>query len=217
MVFKTFTTERKALRKTSIDISRKGSVVKERCRQLSDIALMLREERKISNEDLSYLVCRYIGADKETMRAYLGYYGRIKRSKRTGEGYSVGLPRKGYLEVFGFMHRARNNEWVIHEQVTLPSAVSAFHTSECSDVFKEKISISSSVGVVSNRETVGNGETVERGKKEEEDTERDRNFTPKMCPKISELTPEEQLILTAKPTDKSIDRAFVRWGTDGGS
>ncbi|MCJ7423108.1 hypothetical protein MUP01_02420 [Candidatus Bathyarchaeota archaeon] len=141
-----FTTERKGIRKTSINIARKGSIVKERCRQLAEIALELSTDRRIGEGDLAYLVERYIGSDKETVRAYVGYYGAIKH-RSSGEGYAVGLSRKGYLEKFDFMHRARR-VWVIHAQVRLPIAPIPYQNSDevvCSES-KEQISISFSQG-----------------------------------------------------------------------
>jgi hypothetical protein len=198
-VFRSFTTERK----TSINIARKGSIVKERCRQLSEIALDLSSDRKISEEDLAYLVERYIGADKETKRAYLGYYGRIRRT-RSGEGYVVGQSRTGYLEKFDFMHRA-GRTWIIHAQVKLPTGPVPYQNSEeVQSKSIEKIYLSSSLGVVSNRETE---ENIETGRKKEEEYREIEKFYSKDFPKIPELTPEEKLILITKPTDKKEENA----------
>jgi len=52
------------------------------------------------------------------------------------------------------------------------------------------------------------GGIVRGGKKEEEDTKRDRNLSPKICTEIPKLTPEEKLILTAKPTDRKKESAI---------
>jgi len=202
-----FTTEHKGMRKTSIDISRKGSIVKERCRQLAEMALDFWPDRKISEEDLAYFVERYIGSDKETVRAYLGYYGRIRRAK-TGEGYLVGQARKGYLEKFGFMHRA-GRSWVIHAQVKLKSGSLSYQNNECSDSSKEKIYLSSSVGGESDREalanveTLGKAEALERGRKKEEEYREIEKFYSKDFPKIPELTLEEKRILYAKLSEES--------------
>ena len=40
---------------------------------------------------------------------------------------------------------------------------------------------------------------------------------PSSIPDMPKLTLEEHAILYAKPTDKSVDRAFVKWGTAGES
>jgi hypothetical protein len=138
--FRSFTTERK----TSINILRKGSIVKERCRQLAETALSRFPDRRISDEDLNDLIEDFIGADKETVRAYKGYYGRIKYG-RSGEGHVIGLSRKGYLERFGFMHRS-GRTYVIHAQVKLPTGPIPYQDNEESSVFKENISISFSQG-----------------------------------------------------------------------
>jgi hypothetical protein len=138
-ISKSFTTERKT---TTINISRKGSIVKEKCKQLTEIALDLFPDRRIPHEDLTFLIMRYIGCDKETIRNYAGYYGTVKR-RASGEGYVVGKQRKGYLEIFDFMHRVNFNEWVIHAQTTLSKPFLEHHNNEglsqiCS---KEKLSL----------------------------------------------------------------------------
>lgn len=116
--------------RTTINICRKGSIVMERCRQLTETALELFPNRKISSEDLEYLITKYIGGDRGTIRAYMGYRGRVARSKSSGEGYVVGNPKKGYLETFGFMHRISNGEWVIHAQMKLSNAGLGNHNNE---------------------------------------------------------------------------------------
>jgi len=109
-----FTTER---RKTTININRKHSIVKERCRQLTEIALNLFPNRKISHEDLTFLVISYIGGNRGTVRAYMGYLGR-KIGSSWGNVKFTGKRRRGYLEIFGFMHRKDVN-WIIHAQKKL--------------------------------------------------------------------------------------------------
>lgn len=81
-VTKSFTTERKHKPKTTIDISRKGSIVKERCKQLVEILLQLYPEGIVPEEDMVYFIARYIGADRNTIRAYLGFKGSIARNKQ---------------------------------------------------------------------------------------------------------------------------------------
>ena len=84
----------------------------------------------IGDEDLADLIRRYIGADKETLRAYMGYYGIIQRCKRSGEGYVKGLSRKGYLEILDFMHRTSRMTWVIHAQSTLEKSALGYQCNE---------------------------------------------------------------------------------------
>ena len=183
----TFTTERKPKLKSSINISRKGSIVKERCRQLTDIALELFPDRRISDEDLDYLISRYVGGDRETRRAYKGYHGRVTRSKSSGEGYVQGQTRKGYLEIFDFMHKIGHNVWVIHAQMKLSEPQIPYHNNETSEkekASKEKISLSQR----GNSDTVsdlGHGDVVVQKQINNNNTVRERNFTPKIFPKIS--------------------------------
>ena len=58
------------------------------------------------------------------------------------------------------------------------------------------------------------GDGVKGGRKKEEEYREIEKFYSIDCPKIPELSPEEKLILTAKPTDKDIDRSFVKWDTE---
>lgn len=138
-VTKTFTTGRKP--KTSINISQKHSIIYEKCKQLTEIADNLVEDHKIEDQDLKDLIELYAGADKETIRAYFGYYGHITRNNRTGEGRVIGLSRKGYLEKFGFMHRVRGI-WFI----TYQSKLSVSNTNERVECSKEEIYLSKSEG-----------------------------------------------------------------------
>src|SRR4030065_384508 len=87
--YTTFTTCRKKP-KTTINISRKGSIVKEKCRQLTETIERLCPNRVINDEDLVFLIQESIGADKETIRAYKGYSGHI-RAGRCGDNKIVGL------------------------------------------------------------------------------------------------------------------------------
>jgi hypothetical protein len=166
---RSFTTEKK---KTTININRKGSVVKEKCKQLINIVMRLFPQGIVSTEDLEMLVEDYCGADKTTVRAYVGYYGSIRRSKRSGEGYVCGIPRKGYLEKFSFMHPVNRYKWKVNQ-----TCLSAFHNSEgLSQVVPiEKISFSScvggGVGLPSSIEVVTDNNN--------NNTERERNFLHK--------------------------------------
>lgn len=109
-------------RKTSINISRKGSIVKEKCRQLTEIASGLVADGIISDPDLTDLIEDHCGADKETVRAYKGYRGSIRQRKGSNEGYIFGQSRKGYLEKFGFMYRVNRSLWKISQTVLLSSS-----------------------------------------------------------------------------------------------
>ncbi len=138
--------QRKVKGKTTINLNRKGSIVKERCRQLTEIALGLYPKHIINNEDLAYLVTSYIGGDRGTVRAYMGYQGYVKHSKTGCLSRIIGRPRKGYLEKFGFMHR-KGVFWIIHTQSELfPSKPPLSLNNECVDKTpsNEKISLSHS-------------------------------------------------------------------------
>jgi hypothetical protein len=172
---KTFTTERQ--RKTTINISRKGSIVKERCRQLTEIITNLFPNRTLSDDDLVCLIQDYIGADKETIRSYKGYSGHI-RTGRCGDNKIVGLSRKGYLEQFGFLRKIPGRRWVIC-QLSLASQDMIIENSKPKIASKEKSSISQGERIREQRfEKVVLSYSRER--KEEEDTEKDRNFSPKI-------------------------------------
>jgi hypothetical protein len=212
-----FTTERKKPR-TTINISRKGSIVKEKLAQLTEIALNLFPNRVVTNEDLKDLIQMYIGADKETVRNYMGYFGHI-RAGRCGDNRVVGLSRKGYLETFGFMHRSHGN-WVIHAQSVLSS-----QDMNSGLESNEKISIShNNMPITSWKGSEGKLGTVSPSSnelEEEEDTEKERNFSPMIYPKILDislkdikqlqLNPLEKAILRAKPCEEP-DRSKVDWG-----
>ena len=207
-VEKVFAVGRK--RKSTINISRKGSIVKERCQQLCGIALELFPERVVSEDDLSYMIMRYVGSDKETVRAYMGYYGHI-RAGRCGDNRIVGLSRKGYLEVLGFAHKISFGRWVIHAQAILSSQASE----GLGVVSNKNFSISQSgsgcvVKGVSSGSNVGSSNELE----EEEATEKDRNLCMEDIGKVTSdimLSAEEKAILAAKPSS-NLDRGRVDWG-----
>jgi hypothetical protein len=188
-----FTTERKHGKKTNIDISRRGSIVREKCRQLSEIALNLFPDRRVPDQDLGDLIQRYIGADRETVRAYKGYHGSIRRSKRSGEGYVVGQLRKGYLEVFDFMHRVSHGEWVIHAQMKLSNADLEHHNNEGLE-FESKEDFSLSQRGSNNTLESGVTERVIEDRKynNNNNTERERKVTPKISPKICKQSSESE-------------------------
>jgi len=178
-----FTTERKHKHKSTINISRKGSIVKERCRQLTEVALDLCPNRRISHRDLTFLVKEYIGADRNTVRAYLGYKNRVSHSKKPGQlSKIIGHTREGYLVTFGFMHPIAGKFWLIHAQSQLsplsPSPPLRNNESIDRKIIKENISLSQDrekhTVNVSYTNRINNNNTV-----------RERNFTPKISPKIN--------------------------------
>lgn len=166
--------------KTTINICRKGSIVKEKCKQLTETASRLFPDGIIKQIDLEGMVEDYCGADKETVRAYLGYAGRIRRSRKTGEGYIMGEKRRGYLEKFGFIHRINRETWRINQQL-LP-LFSLFQDSEGlakENHIKKSISLDHSKASESeeNIKTTCHSdiETAERITNKQ-DTEKERNF-----------------------------------------
>ena len=208
-----FTTHKKT-RKTTIDISRKGSIVKERCRQLTDMIINLWPSRVLSDEDLVCLIEDYIGTDKETVRNYKGYGGNV-RVGRCGDNKIVGYSRKGYLERFGFLRKIPGRRWAVCQSV-LSSQGSV---KSCGGVgSKEKIFISPSQSC---GERVG-GETAlevapnsSNELEEEEGTEKDRFFTPMISPmirasedKARNLSP---MISPKISTENSGDDPTLKW------
>ena len=150
----------------------------ERCKQLVEIIAGLYPDRVISDTDLVCLIQRYIGADKETIRAYKGYLGHI-RAGRCGDNRVVGLSRKGYLEKFGYLRKIPGHKWVIcqtalfsHKGMTVDYGGSGS---------KEKISFSKgNMGHVEKQPNPLAGREANRRLVEEEDTEKERKFTPKI-------------------------------------
>ena len=112
------------------------------------MALEMCPNRRISHEDLVYLITSYIGGDKETVRAYVGYKGFVKHSHSGGLSRVIGEKHKGYLEIFGFMHQIKHKTWLIHAQTQLipPTAPLSLNNEGYKvggNDSKEKISISS--------------------------------------------------------------------------
>lgn len=207
----TFTTHSKKP-KTTINICRKGSVVKERCKQLVDVIVEMFPERVLSDDDLTCLIQDYIGADKETVRSYRGYGGHI-RAGRCGDNHVVGLSRKGYLETFGFLRKVPGRRWMIVQAVLSEGSISSqamsrevsypsFYSPNGSN---EKISISPvQVGCVVSGSSSGSNDGSSRRLEEEEATEKERNFAPMISPMIRDisdldiLSAEEKRILQVK-------------------
>lgn len=188
-----FTTHKKA-KKTTIDISRKGSIVKERCKQFAELINFLFPGQVVSDEDLTELIEDKIGGNKETIRAYKGYSGHI-RAGRCGDNHVVGLSRKGYLERYGFLVR-RGRNWVVCQallssQGIMKGDVGVGDGERLGLVSNEKISISASQpftpkGKGSEGKPILEVSLSSREREEEEDTEKERNFTPKISPMISD-------------------------------
>ncbi len=217
-VEKIFTTGRKP--RTTINISRKGSVVKERCKQLSEIALNLFPERVIPDADLKDLVMMYVGADKETVRSYTGYYGHVRQG-RCGDNQLVGLSRKGYLEMLGFMRKVGHGRWAILGQTSLCESVSFPHTykDSCQVGSNKKISLSlSGSGVASGQAFEETKRVAITTSNNNNTSEKERNFSPMIYPMISEelsvdkFSSEETDVLAAKPCAKEPDKGRVDWG-----
>jgi len=189
-----FTTHRKKP-KTTINIFRKGSIIKTKCTQLTKaIVEMYPEDGIISDEDLLCLIQDNIGADKETIRAYKGYAGHI-RAGRCGDNRIVGVSRKGYLEVMGFLRKIPGHRWAVCQAV-LPSQVTSSEKVSESCGSNEKISISTpSENIVQNqlfsepkKATDANcGNSLEK----KEVIEKERNISPKIPPKNLQFTPED--------------------------
>jgi len=224
LIEKTFTTESKHKPKTTIKLNRKGNIVKEKCRQLTQIALNLFPGRIISHEDLAFLVKSYIGGNRDTIRDYIGYLGR-----RIGSSYGnvkwIGKSRKGYLETFGFMTH-KGLKWIIHAQSQLlPPVPPLSREDECiaKNYSKEKISLSHSGNdyTVTNSLTNGGSDVVESREKRERDIVRERNFTPKIIGKTESTTDKnlEFLERLAKATPcEDVDLARekcpkIKWGS----
>lgn len=179
----TFTTERRHKPKSSIDISRKGSIVKEKCEQLSITALQLFPNRRISHKDLVDLIMRYIGGSKETIRSYLGYKGFVKHSTKGEISRVIGEKHKGYLEIFGFMHKKSGQKWFIHAQSQLISAAPS--TPVNNEWLHSKENISFSPREEEEAERLGKHGNI-RVNINNNNTEKKRNLSPMISPKISE-------------------------------
>lgn len=189
MSYPVFTTNRKET-KSKINISRKGSIVKERCKQLTQIIGDLFPDRSISDDDLVCLIQEYIGADKETVRAYKGYGGHI-RAGRCGDNRIVGVSRKGYLEVMGFLRKIPGHRWAVCQAALLPTQVRP--SERVSEIVgsNEKISISTSspksVCVQSSLD-LETSSSCSRELEKKEVTEKERNISPKISPKNLECS-----------------------------
>lgn len=201
-IHKTFTTARK---RTTINISRKGSIVKEKCRQLTDLVLRYFSTGIIHDDDLTAMIIEYIGADKETIRAYKGYHGHI-RAGRCGDNRIVGLSRKGYLEKFGFLKKIGNFKW----QVCQLKLLSQDMTMKVKP--NEKISLSQNNMAITQEESEKPLVSQYIELEEEEDGEKERNFVHKS---LEKLTPLEQTILRISKDPKAAkaepDKAKVKF------
>jgi len=231
LIEKTFTTESKHKPKTTIKINRKGNIVKEKCRQLTEIVLNLFPDRIISHKDLAFLVMDKIGGDRGTIRAYMGYNGYVKHSNSGNLSIVIGKKRKGYLETFGFMTR-KGMKWIIHAQSQLlPPHTPLSLNNECvsKNYSKENFSLSQSPTLQINTERLsdcrGQGdsecETDSSSKiNNNNNTERERNFTPKIIGKIESITDKnleflERLAKATPVEDEDLARKKcpkIKWG-----
>lgn len=212
--------------KTTININRKHSIVKEKCNQLMKMMWDLGYRNKIPHGDLRYLICEYIGGDRGTVRAYLGFRGRVQHNIFGSK--VIGIMREGYLQIFGYAERKNAKAWILsHKNVPLP-----YHYKEelippvpplpnnderLRKVKMEKISLSQRGSNYTENSSLTNGEGgVVRNRINNNNTERERNFPNGIQNCIrKELTKLEQAILTAKPSEKGEpDRAKIRWNSD---
>lgn len=129
---------------STIDINRKGSIVRERCRQLCEMVVRLNGDGTIYYQDLIGLVQDHIGADKETLRSYMGYNGHIRKGRN--ENVVVGFSRKGYLTEMGFMHKLQRGMWTVNQTVLLShSLLSNTKYESVVEVVHQNLSLSASV------------------------------------------------------------------------
>jgi hypothetical protein len=190
-----FTTERKHA-KTTINISRKGSITKEKCRQLTRLVQHYFSSGIIDDNDLTLMILDNIGGDKETVRAYKGYSGHIRQG-RCGDNKIVGLSRKGYLELYGFMRKIPGYKWQVCQQKLLSEDMTS-EAQERKIESNKKISISPIITRKESEKTTYGvvSATSREREEEEEDTEKERNFTPK---NYRELNADEFKIFDAMP------------------
>lgn len=186
----TFDTHRRKP-KTTINLNRKGSIVRERCKQLTEILREWFPDGIVSEEDLVNFIEDHIGADKETIRSYKGYYGHV-RAGRCGDNKIVGLSRKGYLEKFHFLKKLPGARWMICQTQLSYQAKESLIMGVGSN---EKISISLPVSGVDEKGLLFDGKSVSSSEREEEEaSEKDRNFTPKIIGlSLKELALEDAL------------------------
>jgi hypothetical protein len=102
-------------KKTIINISRKGSIIRERCNQLMEIAWNLGCQKEILSQDLVDLIKMYVGGNRDTIRDYLGYPGRVVHG-RYGS-HVIGIQREGYLQIFGYAKRGSRGTWNLHHEL----------------------------------------------------------------------------------------------------
>jgi len=176
--------------KTTISICRRGSIVKERCNQLMEIIWQMGSYKQILDSDLTDLIKMYIGGNRDTIRDYKGYNGKVVHGRNGSR--VVGVQREGYLEIFGYARRFQHGKiWQLHhelvplpyhyEETLVPEKPTKGHNtySESSEASTKEDSLSSILQGKGNRETISkvspNGETVERPEINNNTTVRERN------------------------------------------
>ena len=186
-------------------------------------------KHKIPNRDLLYLITNYIGGDRGTVRAYLGFRGRVQHNIYGSK--VIGIMREGYLETFGYAKRKNSKTWLLfHKNVPLP-----YHytqeliplTHPLPNAFMniddrliegnmEKISLSQGGSNYTENSSLANGESGVVRNKFNNNNVRERNSANGIHNCIrKELTKLEQAILTAKPSEKGEpDKAKTRWNSD---
>jgi hypothetical protein len=88
----------------------KKSLAYRRCELVVQIAVDIGNNPTICNEDMLFLVCRYIGADRLTLQKYFGY------SKIMGKrGQQYGSRKQGLFEIFGLARRLKSGKgWLLN-------------------------------------------------------------------------------------------------------
>ncbi len=153
----------------------------------------------ISDENLLCLIQDWIGADKETVRAYKGYSGHI-RAGRCGDNRIVGVSRKGYLEVMGFMRKIPGHRWAVCQVALLPTQVRSSERVSESVGSNENFSISPPLEKSVQNELFSEPKqttdaSCSSSLEKKEVTEKERNISPKISPKNLEcnLVDDENL------------------------
>ena len=190
--------------KTTINISRKGSVVKEKARQLCEIVNNLYENGRVSDQDLTYLIATYVGSDKETVRAYKGYSGFIRIGRN--ENKLVGKSRKGYLQDLGFMRKLNRDVWCVN-QMLLIGFSGVTNNERLEKANHQKISLSA-ISVVKDGcrkivDTTSNNNN--------NNTERERFFSENKHIEAYPICMELEKLAHAEPTEEPDHSSTVRY------
>lgn len=186
-----YTTEPKRRPKTTINLNRKHSTVLEKIHQVFEIMWDLGYHKMISHGDMVFMISKYCGCNRGTIRSYLGHksYGG---SSKHGDRHVTHVT-KGFLEQFGYAKRWRGN-WILnhkniprryHYVENLPISLLE-DMKGSSEGNMEKISLSPLLQGKECEKTVSEVVSLSKapkgaivGEKEEEDTAREINFRSK--------------------------------------